>query len=77
MSRIVGVVAGAMLLVNHAWADPSRIWFSLTGVDEGQPISGTPSEYYEQVNPQVDASAGTVRLYICLLYTSPSPRDRG
>jgi hypothetical protein len=64
MSRAMAMIAFTVLWANHAWAAPSRIWFSLTGVDEGQPIDGTPPEYYAQVNPQVDASVGTVRLYI-------------
>jgi hypothetical protein len=64
MSRILVVTASAILLVNHAWGYPGRIWFSLSGVDEGQAIDGTPAEYYAQANPQVDASAATVRLYI-------------
>lgn len=44
-----------------------RLWFSTTGVDEGEPIAGTPSEYVspgEGVNPGISTTGGVHRLYL-------------
>lgn len=48
-------------------AQGGRFWFSLSGVDEFDPINGTPSEftdYFTGVNPELSADAGRARLYI-------------
>ncbi|MCG3125823.1 MAG: hypothetical protein CHACPFDD_00650 [Phycisphaerae bacterium] len=48
-------------------ARAARFWFSLSGVDEVQPIDGTPSEFtdfFTGVNPELSADTGRARLYI-------------
>ncbi|MGE0482358.1 MAG: hypothetical protein AB7Q17_18015 [Phycisphaerae bacterium] len=44
-----------------------RLWFSTTGVDENQPIAGTPPEYIsptEGTNPGIQSVDGVHRLYL-------------
>ncbi|MBL8880109.1 MAG: hypothetical protein JNG88_13405 [Phycisphaerales bacterium] len=46
---------------------PFRLWFSVDGVGENQPINGTPPEYQspaEGVNPIIESSGGAQRLYV-------------
>lgn len=48
-------------------AQAARFWFSLSGVDEFQPIDGTPGEFtdfFTGVNPELLANIGLARLYV-------------
>lgn len=65
MSYAVMLVSFVIASASHACAQ--RIWFSLTGVPEGEPIAGTPPEYIsptQGINPIVDPVAGMARLYV-------------
>ena len=65
-----GVLLGALTTLAVALlldtpAQAGRIWFSLSGVPENQPIAGTPPEYFLEQNPVIDAGAGEMRrLYV-------------
>ncbi|MCG3126692.1 MAG: hypothetical protein CHACPFDD_01544 [Phycisphaerae bacterium] len=59
------IVLSVTAVGSEAWA--ARFWFSLSGVDEFQPIDGTPSEFtdfFNGVNPELSADVGRARLYI-------------
>ncbi|MBL8880108.1 MAG: PEP-CTERM sorting domain-containing protein [Phycisphaerales bacterium] len=46
---------------------PFRLWFSNDGVDENQPINGTPGEYQsptDGINPIIESSGDAQRLYV-------------
>ncbi|MGE0480220.1 MAG: hypothetical protein AB7Q17_07085 [Phycisphaerae bacterium] len=55
-----------------------RLWFSTTGVDENQPIAGTPPEYIsptEGTNPVIQSVDGVQRLYLWATLMTPDWTD--
>ena len=60
--------AARILGIRHAW-----LGFLDSGLPEGDPLPALPANCFAEV-PLRDAAAPLISL--CLLYTSPSPRDR-
>ncbi|MGE0479800.1 MAG: hypothetical protein AB7Q17_04945 [Phycisphaerae bacterium] len=55
-----------------------RLWFSTTGVDENQPIAGTPPEYIsptDGTNPVIQSVDGVQRLYLWATLMTPDWTD--
>lgn len=55
-----------------------RLWFSTTGVDENQPISGTPAEYIsptEGTDAVIQSVDGVQRLYLWATLMTPEWTD--
>jgi hypothetical protein len=63
MTKTVTTLAVALLFAGPAQG--VRIWFSLSGAPENQPIAGTPGEYFLEYNPVINAGPGGMsRLYV-------------
>ena len=63
----LGIGAAAMTALN-----PRLVYCSISAFGKDGPLRDRPAH-----DLAVEALAGTVSVNLCLLYTSPSPRDRG
>ena len=62
-------------VVPAAPSDTATAPLATDSVDEGQSVAGAPRVNIE--TPKLTGSISLLGGRICLLYTSPSPRDRG